>query len=265
MIFNLMLKFTLVCAYTEKPKMWLKLARLGNDRYEYDVNIKEEVRIQCGGDGYPSPKITWKKGQQILPVSGRMRGKQSNGMMELVISDVQMDDAWTYICEADNVAGSERLEVQVFVQAGTIQLVKLLSFISVQDPTVVVGDLAFNVSLPDISAAVTRLEFTGAPNVNEGMRWIEIDPSGRLTNYEPSDSWFEEAEDSEQLKSGEVRERELDHYVDAALLKERIHHRESRSVVGDEDERMEVLDTTKWPYQTAGIIIFRKRSVNKEI
>jgi V8-like Glu-specific endopeptidase len=226
--------------FIDKPKMWLNNVKSVNNKYEYNVDVNKEVRILCGGDGYPFPRFIWKAGRRAMLGSGRASSIVHSGMAELVISNTTIDDAMTYVCEAENAAGSERLEVQVFVQA---------------------GDLAFNFSIPDINSAVKRLKLTGFPNENEGLRWTEIDSSGRLTNYEPSDSWFEETEESTQLKSQEAREREPNHYVDASVLRERVHcsNRQSRAVVGDKDDRVEIDDTTRWPYRTSGIIIFSKR------
>lgn len=237
--------------------MLLKQAKHVKGRYEYDIGTNRELRIECSVSGYPAPSFSWKKGRKAISGRGQVQYRENEDVAELVISDFQLDDAGTYVCEADNEAGIEREEVQVFVVAGKIVDGGFLD--SQLRSGICVGDQAFNFSLPDVNAAIRIPKAGGTSSNQEDMSWTEIDPSGRLTNYDPDDSWFEEPEEEDHLISRGRRHQECSGYVDVSRLKSRMRDRLDRSVVGNGDERTAVLDTQTWPQSAAGVIYFTLR------
>ena len=54
--------------------------------------------LHCDATGDPIPLVTWKKDGQIL--------QQSNTTTSILITNIQLGDAGTYVCTAKNRAGS---------------------------------------------------------------------------------------------------------------------------------------------------------------
>jgi len=65
------------------------------------------VRLDCDANGDPKPLVTWKKDGQIL--------QQSNTTTNILITDIELRDAGTYVCTAKNIAGSVSQSILVRV------------------------------------------------------------------------------------------------------------------------------------------------------
>ncbi|CAB1349394.1 unnamed protein product [Coregonus sp. 'balchen'] len=59
------------------------------------------VRLECFALGNPVPTITWRKMNGNIPKKARLRKSQA----VLEIPDVQLEDAGTYECKAENPRG----------------------------------------------------------------------------------------------------------------------------------------------------------------
>ena len=63
--------------------------------------------LDCDANGDPKPLVTWKKDGQIL--------QQSNTTTNILITDIELRDAGTYVCTAKNIAGSVSQSILVRV------------------------------------------------------------------------------------------------------------------------------------------------------
>ena len=63
--------------------------------------------LHCDANGDPIPLVTWKKDGQIL--------HQSNTTTSILITNIQLGDAGTYVCTAKNRAGSVSQSILVRV------------------------------------------------------------------------------------------------------------------------------------------------------
>ena len=70
---------------------------IGADRI-LDVEEGEDKSLHCDANGDPIPLVTWKKDGQIL--------QQSNTTTSIFITNIELRDAGTYVCTAENRAGS---------------------------------------------------------------------------------------------------------------------------------------------------------------
>ena len=67
------------------------------------IAVGHEARLECSPPrGYPEPEVKWKKDGEFLPVEGRFRLSDGN----LIVSNVQPEDAGRYYCVAQNMGGS---------------------------------------------------------------------------------------------------------------------------------------------------------------
>ena len=85
----------------------------------------ETLTLNCSASGDPQPVISWKKQGGQLPVG---RSQQSNG--QLIIRNLQLNDAANYICVATS-AGVFNIETVTYaeVQRGMALLMFILSVI----------------------------------------------------------------------------------------------------------------------------------------
>ena len=56
------------------------------------------MTLRCDANGDPIPLVTWKKDGQIL--------QQGNTTTNILITNIELRDAGTYLCTAKNRAGS---------------------------------------------------------------------------------------------------------------------------------------------------------------
>ena len=63
-----------------------------------DVEEGDDVLLHCDANGDPIPLVTWKKDGQIL--------QQSNTTTSILITNIELRDAGTYVCTAKNSSGS---------------------------------------------------------------------------------------------------------------------------------------------------------------
>ncbi|KAI5085273.1 contactin-5, partial [Silurus meridionalis] len=81
----------------------------------------ETVRLECFALGNPIPTITWRKINGNIPKKARLRKSQA----VLEIPNIQLDDAGSYECKADNVRGGTafRGHIQVYTVPQWISLI----------------------------------------------------------------------------------------------------------------------------------------------
>ena len=73
--------------------------------------------LHCDANGDPIPLVTWKKDGQIL--------QQSNTSTSIIITNIELRDAGTYVCIAKNRAGSVSQSILVRVTRCKYYLVPL--------------------------------------------------------------------------------------------------------------------------------------------
>uniref|UniRef100_A0A8C9WAM4 Heparan sulfate proteoglycan 2 n=1 Tax=Scleropages formosus TaxID=113540 RepID=A0A8C9WAM4_SCLFO len=77
-----------------------------------EIHEGETLRLYCRAGGTPSPALTWKKRDGTLPPQARM---ERTDIGTLIIPNIKVSDAGTYLCVGTNSIGSSeaRIEVQV--------------------------------------------------------------------------------------------------------------------------------------------------------
>ncbi|XP_071947832.1 hemicentin-1-like [Antedon mediterranea] len=83
-----------------------------NPQIDYVVNFRQNVTLKCPTQGYPLPMITWSKGGQEITTNNLYYYQLGNN---LIITSASADDAGTYTCDARNPAGTDSLEISLFV------------------------------------------------------------------------------------------------------------------------------------------------------
>ncbi|XP_030829400.1 hemicentin-1 isoform X5 [Strongylocentrotus purpuratus] len=73
------------------------------------------LKLKCIAYGYPTPVITWKRGEEQLQSGGRVSIEESG--QELVISAVENSDKGTYTCVASNTGGDDEFSTVVTVES----------------------------------------------------------------------------------------------------------------------------------------------------
>ncbi|XP_040271456.1 neural cell adhesion molecule 1-like [Bufo bufo] len=106
-----------------------------------NITSKSNTSFTCFVTGHPEPQITWKKGDEKVPLDGQKFVLSSNGL-ELSITELDKSDAGEYTCHAANSYGEHNttLFLQVIdvpqgvgagVVAGIILLVLLVTLLAV--------------------------------------------------------------------------------------------------------------------------------------
>lgn len=72
-----------------------------------DVEEGDDVPLDCDANGDPKPLLTLKKDGQIL--------QQSNTSINFLLTNIELRDAGTYVCTAENIAGSVSQSILVRV------------------------------------------------------------------------------------------------------------------------------------------------------
>ena len=70
------------------------------------------VTLVCNSSGFPTPKLTWTRGIEALPVDGNF----DIGEQTLTINDVQFAEADEYTCTATNHAGQDAATTELAVK-----------------------------------------------------------------------------------------------------------------------------------------------------
>ncbi|XP_076086554.1 basement membrane-specific heparan sulfate proteoglycan core protein-like isoform X4 [Mytilus galloprovincialis] len=78
------------------------------------VNIGERVEMECVVTGTPIPTVTWSRIGEPLPETSTVND------VFLVIPNVRIEDAGTYVCTAQNLRGTIQQRVNLFVKARPI-------------------------------------------------------------------------------------------------------------------------------------------------
>ena len=76
------------------------------------INETQNALLHCDVRANPSAKVTWSKVNSSLP-TGRYSESSNN---KLVIRNVQLMDAGTFVCTARNILGSARILSKIHVQ-----------------------------------------------------------------------------------------------------------------------------------------------------
>eukprot|EP00057_Strongylocentrotus_purpuratus_P018452 XP_011672926.1 PREDICTED: neuronal cell adhesion molecule-like [Strongylocentrotus purpuratus] len=79
------------------------------------ANRTQSFKLKCIAFGYPTPVITWKRGEEQLQSGGRVSIEESG--QALVISAVENSDEGTYTCVASNTGGDDEFSTVVTVES----------------------------------------------------------------------------------------------------------------------------------------------------
>ncbi|KAL7859348.1 hypothetical protein SRHO_G00144950 [Serrasalmus rhombeus] len=80
-----------------------------------EIHEGETLRLYCRAGGTPSPGLTWKKRGGALPPQARM---ERTDFGTLIIPNMKMSDAGTYLCVGTNAVGSSEARIEVTVIEG---------------------------------------------------------------------------------------------------------------------------------------------------
>ena len=83
-----------------------------------DINIRagSTLRITVPFTGTPRPTLKWKKeGGEEIETRGRFLIDNSGGEAELTIRETEREDSGTYILEAENELGMQKVSARVNV------------------------------------------------------------------------------------------------------------------------------------------------------
>lgn len=73
------------------------------------------VTLRCNSSGFPSPKLTWTRGIEAIPVND----KYEIGEQTLTIRNVQHADVDEYTCTATNQAGQDAATTELVVKGAS--------------------------------------------------------------------------------------------------------------------------------------------------
>uniref|UniRef100_A0AAR2IJ36 Heparan sulfate proteoglycan 2 n=1 Tax=Pygocentrus nattereri TaxID=42514 RepID=A0AAR2IJ36_PYGNA len=82
-----------------------------------EIHEGETLRLYCRAGGTPSPGLTWKKRGGTLPPQARM---ERTDFGTLIIPNMKMSDAGTYLCVGTNAVGSSEARIEVTVIEGNL-------------------------------------------------------------------------------------------------------------------------------------------------
>ncbi|XP_065504896.1 hemicentin-2 isoform X1 [Caloenas nicobarica] len=81
---------------------------------EVEVLVNGSVVLPCQAEGWPVPRVTWRKDSRLLPLRGSNR-LQLLPDGSLQIDPVQVQDSGSYLCMASSPAGSDRRGLDLLV------------------------------------------------------------------------------------------------------------------------------------------------------
>lgn len=106
------------------------------------VRTGETAVLSCISQGIPPPNYLWFRekgnGAEVVGNSERVHGRAG----VLILQSARPEDAGRYVCHANNTAGSERVELEVFVVSG------LSVHLTPQQVSVSVGEFTPNQKTP---------------------------------------------------------------------------------------------------------------------
>ena len=76
------------------------------------INETQNALLHCDVKANPTAKVTWLKMNSSLPIGRYLQGSEN----ELVIRNVQLKDAGTFVCTARNILGSVKVLSKIQVQ-----------------------------------------------------------------------------------------------------------------------------------------------------
>nr|XP_033816119.1 hemicentin-1 isoform X1 [Geotrypetes seraphini] len=129
---------------------------------DISINKGDQLRLSCKARGVPLPQITWAFNNNIIPA----QFDNVNGQSELVIERASKEDSGTYICMAENSAGS----------------IKAIGFVYVKEPPVFNGDLHANRIEPLGGNTVLNCDVQGdpPPMIQWSKKGVGIQISNRI-------------------------------------------------------------------------------------
>lgn len=108
-------KGRLHCIQTTGKSPTMAPLKLAWPDYQWDKlgMVGDTISLKCIFSGYPTPKVLWnKKGSGTL--NNRIKTGNSGGQ-ELVITDLQLEDAGTYVCSATKLQADRPMEMSIEV------------------------------------------------------------------------------------------------------------------------------------------------------
>lgn len=70
------------------------------------------MTLTCSGDGLPAPRVRWSRQLQ----AGALQLLSEDAT--LALTSARRADSGVYVCEASNLAGTSRKEVELIIQGG---------------------------------------------------------------------------------------------------------------------------------------------------
>ncbi len=83
---------------------------------DHEVDEGSEVKLTVRVSGKPKPKLKWMIGSKPLRKSSRVEMRENNGVHELIIRDVTLDDEAVYSCVAMNKFGEAFCDCELLVE-----------------------------------------------------------------------------------------------------------------------------------------------------
>ncbi|XP_054717243.1 pro-neuregulin-2, membrane-bound isoform-like isoform X2 [Uloborus diversus] len=83
------------------------------------VEMNSKLKLKCRISGNPPPRVTWFKNGIRVKSDGRMKVRSKRRHSQLVISQVNFQDAGTYECSASNILGNATTSATVIINATT--------------------------------------------------------------------------------------------------------------------------------------------------
>ncbi|XP_035291447.1 hemicentin-1 [Anguilla anguilla] len=114
------------------------------------LNTGQRLSLSCHAQGMPIPTISWTVNNS--PFSGPRVDEAGRSL--LVIENVSVSDAGTYVCKADNSVGT----------------IRALSFVRVREPPVISGEAHSSQTVPQGATALLDCSVKGDPAPS--LRWL---------------------------------------------------------------------------------------------
>ncbi|KAJ8379625.1 hypothetical protein SKAU_G00004030 [Synaphobranchus kaupii] len=114
------------------------------------LNKGQRLSLSCHAQGMPTPAISWTVNNSPLPAPR----VDEAGRSVLVIENVSVSDAGTYVCKADNSVGT----------------IRALSFVRVREPPIISGEAHSSQTVPQGATALLDCAVRGDPTPL--LRWL---------------------------------------------------------------------------------------------
>uniref|UniRef100_A0AAV2KYV0 Ig-like domain-containing protein n=1 Tax=Knipowitschia caucasica TaxID=637954 RepID=A0AAV2KYV0_KNICA len=126
-----------------------ELPVIQNHRVDLDVILNNPVTLPCSATGSPTPTISWQKEGISLPTAGGVYTVLPDGSLQISKSSVL--DSGTYICVAQNSAGTALGKTKLIVQVPPVIRTVSQNYASPVDSSVMLPCLAEGTPAPVLS------------------------------------------------------------------------------------------------------------------